>query len=133
MATGINFNPASFRGPEIARRGPANPVKSETPGPIDGYQPAAEAPPTAPGVTFTVSTQQLATAAFQQTLTTLTSAGIPVSVVISQAASAAQPAVSREEFQELGGEVRTLSRQVSQLQSQVENLAKPKPPTYGGD
>ncbi|MBT9587036.1 hypothetical protein IV102_27080 [bacterium] len=132
MATGINFNPASFRGQEIARRGPANPVKSETPGPVDGYQPAAEAPPTAPGVTFTVSTQQLATAAIQQTLTTLTSSGIPVSVVISQAASA-QPTVSREEFQELGGEVRTLSRQVNQLQSQVENLAKPKPPTYGGD
>ena len=132
MATGINFNPASFRGPEIARRGPANPVKSETPGPVDGYQPAAEALPTAPGVTFTVSTQQLATAAFQQTLTTLTSAGIPVSVVISQAASA-QPAVGREEFQELGGEVRTLSRQVSQLQTQVDNMAKPKPPTYGGD
>lgn len=136
MAAGINFNPASFRG--ATARTQVKTQESFASGPVDGYQPSANAPATPPGVTFNVTAEQLASAAFQQTLATLTASGIPVGIVI--AASSAQPGsgasgVSRQEFQQLSDEVGSISRQVRQLGGEVASLKPqpPKPPTYGGD
>lgn len=133
MAAGISFNPASFRGATTRSQGKAG--ESHSSGPVDGYQPSANpAAPTAPGVTFNITAEQLATAAFQQTLATLTAAGIPVSLVLQPGTDSGS--VSRPEFQQLSDEVRSVAREVRQLQSEVASLKpqpQPKPPTYGGD
>lgn len=156
MASGINFNPVSFQGTAHAPARKMAAAEQEVAQPSDGFQasgagaPSKSAPVSA-GVTMTATPQQIATAAFQQTLATLVSQGIPVSIVLSNA-SEAQPnpgsggsGVSREELRELKSDVQGLTRQMDRMQSEMgfisdklARLDQPKPrptppPTYGGD
>jgi len=136
VASGINFNPASFQtgGGASVNRQPST-RKQGAPEPSDGFQasgaqPSAAAGPTTPApVHLEVTREQLTSAAFQQTLATLASSGIPVTVGLiasSEATPAAAPQVN----------VQVTVQPQQSLQTGFGNIApsqKPSPPTYGGD
>ncbi|MBX3171397.1 MAG: hypothetical protein KF760_28575 [Candidatus Eremiobacteraeota bacterium] len=151
MASGINFNPASRQisggtSPNRAQQ----PQELSVPDPTDGFQASnfqAKAQPmaasSAGSVDFKVTKEQLTSAAFQQTLATLASSGIQVTITLLNAAEA-QPNttgagdVSRSEFTQLQNQVNQQGSQLNNLESRFGNLAqsvkpKPAPPTYGGD
>lgn len=155
MASGVNFNNSSFHIPQgVSRTSAAVPKEQPVANPSDGFQPSEQpaATPTAtttPGVTFNCTPQQLGTAAFQQTLATLASSGIPVSVTLlntgdSQPQASSGDSVSRQEFQNLKGSVESLAGGMGRLESQLGIIAQKinqpstpaptyHPPTYGGD
>ena len=130
MASGINFNPASYQvggGASVNRQQPTR--EQSAPGPSDGFQSSGAQPFAATGATtpspvhIEVTVEQLTSAAFQQTLATLASSGIPVTVSVVTA-STATPAP-------------TPQPQQPSVQTGFGNIAPtprpPSPPTYGGD
>lgn len=140
MASGINFNPTSFQvtGKGITRS-PGAPAEEPTPEPSDGFQ-MSQAQPAAnsssvKSVTMNVTAEQLASAAFQQTLATLSASGIQVNVALMDKNSSGPWAEDR-------GDISVKGRRNSDPDESQHGIiadAKPKPkktkkaPTYGGD
>lgn len=100
MAEGIRFNPISFTPPTTGIRPPQR-TEAADPGAqfntsdglqLSGAQPnantAAAAPTPGQTVTLQVTAEQLASAAFQQTLASLSSSGVQVSISLLSAAEA---------------------------------------------
>ncbi len=99
MASGINFNPSTRLltggGSTVSRSQPSEEVIAQNP--IDGFQPFSyqfatqtqTLTPSEPGVVdFRVSRDQLTSAAFQQTLSTLASSGHHVTITVIAASEA---------------------------------------------
>lgn len=134
MASGINFNPASYQvggGASVNRQ--QTPREQGAPDPSDGFQASDAQPSAATGATtpspvhLEVTKEQLTSAAFQQTLATLASSGIPVTVSLVTA-STATPAPAPQPQQQPPQQ---------SVQTGFGNIAPtprpPSPPTYGGD
>lgn len=151
MASGVNFNPSSFQIPGhagVQRHQGVTPQEQSVANPSDGFQasgqtaqPNAKAAVNPQVITLSCTPEQLGTAAFQQTLATLSASGFQVTLAL-QSAGGAQPAPTppsqagcKDEVAQLRQELRNMESQIGYIADAVTKPApsRPSPPSYGGD